>query len=371
MQAAAKTSSPAALKKAQETIDAGDETVKVALVLPTKSKLRPDVPIAFNQPGHRYNAFDQFSMVLALVLGTAGLPHILNRYYTNPSGKAARRSTFWVLVFIGTFYIFAPYVGAAGRFLIPIADKLGTIPANVPVVDGMLVKADQVVPITAQILGGDVLMGIAAAGAFAAMFSTIGGLLIAAASAVGHDVYEKYINPDASESQRVMVGKVAVLAVSGISLLVGLAIPRFGLDKAYPALIAMMVTWAFSVGACAFVPMLMTGIWWKKTTEKGALAGMFVGLVGAITIIFLNILQQTKIIGTEGLLGFLGALTFPVLFIFPLALATNIIVSKLDGKLPNNVDQIWLRIHGTASERHEKDMGLDKQGSMFSSGASK
>jgi len=233
----------------------------------------------------------------------------------------------------------------------------------------MLVKADQVVPVTAQILGGDVLMGIAVAGAFAAMFSTIGGLLIAAASAVGHDVYEKYINPNASESQRVMVGKIAVLCVAGISLLVGLAIPKFGLDKAYPALIAMMVTWAFSVGACAFVPMLLTGIWWKKTTEKGALAGMFVGLSGAITVIVLNILQQTKVIGTEGLIGFLGALTFPVLFIFPLALLTIIVVSKLDGKLPDNVDQIWLRIHGTASERHEKQLGLDKVGSMFGSGS--
>ena len=69
----------------------------------------------FNQPGHRYNGFDQFSMVLALVLGTAGLPHILNRYYTNPSGSAARRSTFWVLVFIGVFYIVSPMVGSCGQ----------------------------------------------------------------------------------------------------------------------------------------------------------------------------------------------------------------------------------------------------------------
>ncbi len=367
MEAAAKTTSPESLAKAQATIDAGDETVKVALVLPTVNKLHTERPMVFNEPGHRYNAFDQFSMVLALVLGTAGLPHILNRYYTNPSGSAARRSTFWVLIFIGTFYIMAPYVGAAGRWLIPKAVELGTFPANIPIVDGLLVKSDQVVPATAQILGGDVLMGIAAAGAFAAMFSTIGGLLIAAASAVGHDVYEKYINPQASEAQRVMVGKIAVLAVAGVSLLIGLAIPRFGLDKAYPALIAMMVTWAFSVGASAFVPMLLTGIWWKKTTERGALIGMFVGLFGAIIIIFMNILQQTKVIGTEGFVGFLGSLTYPVLFTFPLGLLTILIVSKLDGKLPKNVDQIWLRIHGTASERHERELGLDKVGGLLSS----
>lgn len=365
LEVAKATTSAESLAAAEKTVAAGDNTAKVSLVLPTKNKLRSETAMVFNQPGHRYNAFDQFSMVLALVLGTAGLPHILNRYYTNPSGAAARRSTFWVLVFIGTFYIFAPYVGAAGRYLIPKAVAAGLFPGNVPIVDGLLLKSDQVVPATAQILGGDVLMGIAAAGAFAAMFSTIGGLLIAAASAVGHDVYEKYINPNASERQRVMVGKIAVLAVAGVSLVVGLAIPTLGLDKAYPALIAMMVTWAFSVGGSAFVPMLLTGIWWKKTTERGALAGMAVGLFGAIGIILMNILQQTKVIGTEGVVGFIGSLTYPVLFTFPAALLTIIIVSKIDGKLPKNVDEIWLRIHGTASERHEKQHGLDKVGSMF------
>jgi len=125
------------------------------------------------------------------------------------------------------------------------------------------------------------------------------------------------------------------------------------------------VTWAFSVGASAFVPMLLTGIWWKGTTEKGATAGMVVGLVGSVLIIFLNILQQLGTIGHEGILGFIGSLTYPVLFTFPLSLLTIIIVSKLDGQLPKNVDHIWMRIHGTASERHEKQHGLDKVGSMF------
>ena len=249
----------------------------------------------FNEPGHRYNWLDQFSMVLALVLGTAGLPHILNRYYTNPSGKAARRSTFWVLIFIGTFYIFAPIAGLAGRVFIQGGcrewhlhrhrSSRGRLPGEVrPSHAG-----------NRQLLGGDWLMGIVAAGAFAAMFSTIGGLLIAAASAIGHDVYEKYINKDASEAKRVAVAKGSVVTFAFIALGLGLAIPASGLDKAYPALIAMMVTWAFAVGGSAFVPMLLTGIWWKKTTEMGAISGMFVGLAGSITFIFLNILQALKI----------------------------------------------------------------------------
>ncbi len=349
--------------KVEEFVESGAEG-KIPVALPSGNKLHELRDQLFAEPGHRYNAFDQFSMVLALVLGTAGLPHILNRYYTNPSGAAARRSTFWVLVFIGTFYILAPIAGLAGIGF--IKDYLaGGETIQAATVHGLLVKPDQVMPMLGEILGGQWLMGVVSAGAFAAMFSTVGGLLIAAASAIGHDVYEKYIDPNATEAKRVAVGKIAVLSFAALALFIGLAIPKYGLDQAYPALIAMMVTWAFSVGASAFVPMLLTGIWWKGTTEKGATAGMLVGLISAISIIFLNILQQLGTVGREGVLGFFGALTFPVLFTFPLGLLTIIIVSKIDGQLPKNVDQIWMRIHGTASERHEKQHGLDKVGSMF------
>ncbi len=109
------TMSEESFAKVEEAVAAGDETAKVDVLLTQKNKLHESRDMLFGEPGHRYNAFDQFSMVLALVLGTAGLPHILNRYYTNPSGSAARRSTFWVLVFIGTFYIMAPIAGLAGR----------------------------------------------------------------------------------------------------------------------------------------------------------------------------------------------------------------------------------------------------------------
>ncbi|MDI6712122.1 MAG: cation acetate symporter [Anaerosomatales bacterium] len=363
LEAAKTIMTPEEYAKVEEFVASNAEG-KIAVALPSKNKLHELRAMLFREPGHRYNKFDQFSMVLALVLGTAGLPHILNRYYTNPSGSAARRSTFWVLVFIGTFYIMAPIAGLAGLGYIKehLANGGTIAAANV---HGHLVKPDQVMPTLANILGGQALLGVVSAGAFAAMFSTIGGLLIAAASAVGHDVYEKYINPNASEAKRVLVGKISVLFFATLALLIGLAIPKFGLDQAYPALIAMMVTWAFSVGASAFVPMLLTGIWWKGTTERGATAGIVVGLGSSIAFIFLNILQTLGRIPKEGVIGFLGSLTFPVLFTFPLALLTIIVVSKLDGQLPKNVDEIWMRIHGTAHERHERDLGLDKVGGLL------
>jgi cation/acetate symporter len=361
--------SPESFAEVEATIDEGDPDATVALVLPAKNKLHETREMLFNEPGARYNAFDQFSMVLALVLGTAGLPHILNRYYTNPSGAAARRSTFWVLVFIGTFYILAPIAGLAGLNFIKDAAATGSYTGNAALVDGLLLRSDAVMPTIGELLGGEWLLGIVSAGAFAAMFSTIGGLLIASASAVGHDVYEKYINPDASEATRVTVAKVTVVVVALIAVAIGYLIPATGLNEAYPALIAMMVTWAFSVGASAFVPMLLFGIWWKKTTEQGAIAGMLAGLLSAILIIFLNMFQQLGVIGTEGVIGFLGSLTFPVLFTFPLGLITIYVVSLLtQSKLPANVDEIWMRIHGTAHERYERDHGLDKVGGIFSGG---
>lgn len=359
---------PEGFAKAEAEIEAavaaGDTTVKVAVLQPAPNKLH-EVKLLFNEPGHRYNALDQFSMVLALVLGTAGLPHILNRYYTNPSGRAARRSTFWVLVFIGTFYIMAPMAGLFGRLEVFKQFFAGTAPSNATYVDGYLTTPSQLMPALGQMLGGQGLMGIVAAGAFAAMFSTVGGLLIASASAIGHDVYEKYVNPNASQRRRVYVGKIAVIVFASLGWLLGWGIPASGLPNAYPALIAMMVTWAFAVGASCFVPMLLTGIWWKGTTERGAITGMLIGLISAVGIIFLNILRQTGVIGSEGALGFITSLTFPVVFTFPAALLAIIIVSKADGKLPDNVDAIWLRIHGTASERHEKQHGLDKVGRLL------
>ena len=363
LQAAEATMKPESFAKVQAAVDAGDATVKVSILVPAANKLH-ETKLTFNQPGQRYNAFDQFSMVLALVLGTAGLPHILNRYYTNPSGKAARRSTFWVLILIGTFYIMAPIAGLFGRSEIFKSFWEGTAPANAAYVDGFLVKSDTLMPTLSQILGGQGLLGIVAAGAFAAMFSTIGGLLIASASAVGHDVYEKYINPNATQRRRVWVGKISVICFSLLAWFLGWLIAYAGLANVYPALIAMMVTWAFAIGASTFVPMLLTGIWWKGTTERGAITGMLIGLIGSIGIIFLNILQQTGAIGKTGVLGFFGALTFPVLFTFPIALLAIIVISKVDGKLPDNVDAIWMRIHGTASERHEKQLGLDKTGGL-------
>jgi len=357
LEAAKEAMSPGAYAAAEKTVKEGKPEDKVVLVLKQKNKLHPERPMKFNEPGHRYPWFDQFSMVLALVLGTAGLPHIMNRYYTNPSGKMARLTTVWVLMFVGIFYIMAAIAGVVGRTILTEAFLAGKLDPTGVAVDGLLVKTDQLMPLLGKYLFGQFGLGYVVAGAFAAMWSTIGGLLMASAASWGHDLYEKYIAPDAPEWKRVFVGKSAVVMMAFISLLIGLAIPYFGLDKAYPSLIAMMVTWAFSVSASAFVPTLILGMWWRRTTFKGAIAGMSLGGFGAVFFIFMNILKETKFVDPNSFAGFLGSLTFPVAITVPLGVLAIVVVSLLDKSVPENLQEIWMRIHGTAKERKERALG--------------
>lgn len=352
------TMSPEAFTKVEEAVQNGDPKASVQVVMPQTNKLHPERIMTMQEPGHRYDWLNQFSMVLALVLGTMGLPHIMNRYYTNPSGKVARLTTLWVLAFVAFFYVMSSVVGLGGRTFIPALSGSDAGVAALTV-DGLLLKSDQILPVLGKLLFGEFGLGYVAAGAFAAMFSTVGGLLIASAASWGHDIYENYINPNAPEWKKVLVGKVAVVLMSLFSLFVGLGIPAIGLDKAYPSLIAMMVTWAFAVSGGAFVPMLLTSIWWKKTTRNGAITGMIVGGGGSIFFIMMNILKETGVLTPGSFAATLGSLTFPSIFVIPLSFIAIYLVSVLDkNPMPVYVNNIWARIHGSdeLSERIRKQM---------------
>jgi len=339
--------SPEAFAAVEATVAAGDPAATVNVVLPQANKLHPERTMTFQEPGHRYDWLNQFSMVLALVLGTMGLPHIMNRYYTNPSGKVARLTTLWVLAFIGIFYIMSSVVGMGGRKY--VAELSAADPSIAKLtVDGLLLKSDQIMPVLGKLLFGEFGLGYVAAGAFAAMFSTVGGLLIASAASWGHDIYENYVNPNASEFQKVFVGKIAVVLMGLFSLLVGIGIPAIGLDKAYPSLIAMMVTWAFAVSGGAFVPMLLCSIWWKKTTRNGAIAGMLVGGGSTIFFILMNILKETGFFAAGSFGATLGGLAFPSIFTIPLSFLAIYLFSVNDkNPQPDYVNNIWVRIHGS------------------------
>ena len=330
-----------------------DPQAEVVVLMPQRSKLRPG-PAVYNQPGHLYTPTDHASLLLTLVLGTAGLPHVAMRFYTNPTGPLARRSTVYVVLLTSVFYWLATTAGIAGRALTPqVADRVGaTLP--VQVVEGLLGHPDQVVPFLAQTLGGSLLLGYVAAGAFAAMFSTIGGLLLASAASWGHDVFEQFLRPDAPERVRVLVAKLALVLMGAVAMAIGLAFPRVAFLRAFPAVIALMVSWAFAVSASGLVPVLLLSLWWKGVTLRGALAGMLVGGGSCLVLLAANFLRVVEAYPTW-LAGLPAGPALPTLVSAPLAFLAVVGVSWLDRRnIPPHVDEVWLRLHGTARERQER-----------------
>ncbi len=240
------------------------------------------------------------ALTFCLMVGTAGLPHILTRYYTTPSVRQARTSVAWSLFFIFMLYFTAPAYAAFARFTI-YAKLVGTKMAELPrwvtlwqpaglfsVVDkngdGVIQWADFVVRSTdfvvlsmPEIAGLPfVITGLVMAGGLAAALSTADGLLLTIANAISHDLYYNVINPRTSLAVRLTITKVLLVLTAIISAWVA----TFRV-----AIIVELVAWAFSLAAASFFPALVMGIWWKRANKAGACWGMAVGL--AITTYYM------------------------------------------------------------------------------------
>jgi len=232
------------------------------------------------------------TLVLCLMIGTAALPHVLIRYYTTPTVKAARDSVFWSLLLILLLYITAPAYAVFAKFEVlnhlvetPIAKLPGWVAAwaKVGLVtiedingDGILQLAelalnpDVIVLATPEIAGMPyVISGLVAAGGLAAALSTADGLLLTITSSLSHDVYFRIFRPDSSTQLRLVISKSLLLVVAVLAATV--AAQR-------PGSILSMVSWAFSIAGSAFFPALVLGIFWKRANRAGAVAGMVAGL---------------------------------------------------------------------------------------------
>lgn len=255
-----------------------------------------------------HNLFNQISFVLALFLGVAGLPHILIRLYTVPSATEAKKSlvlTLWGLAF---FYIAACLVGLAAMIILypTLLEYLAT--GNTGVATNM------VIPILSEILGGEFLMGLAAAGAMSAMLSTASGLMISATTCLAHDVYASILKPGASQREQLKFAKVGSVTLSFLAILLAIALRNQG--------ISYLVAIAFGIGASTFAPALILSIWWKKLTQQGVVAGMGVGLL--ISLIF----TVAIFIDTPTLLG-IPVLVNPAIYSVTGAFLTTVGVSLL------------------------------------------
>ncbi|MBK8767232.1 MAG: VC_2705 family sodium/solute symporter [Burkholderiaceae bacterium] len=234
------------------------------------------------------------ALVFCLMVGTAALPHILMRYYTTPSVKAARDSVTWSLLFIFLLYITAPALAVLVKFVI-YNDLVGSSFASLPAwvqswskVDPLLLSvvdmnrdglvqlaeisigADIVVLATPEIVGLPyVISGLVAAGGLAAALSTADGLLLTIANALSHDLYYKMIDPSAPTARRVLLSKALLLMVAVLAALVA---------AQKPADILFLVAASFSIAAAGFFPALVLGIFWKRTTGVAASLGMVAGV---------------------------------------------------------------------------------------------
>ncbi len=253
-------------------------------------------PKPYISPFARMDMKNMLVLTLCLMVGTAGLPHILMRFYTTPSVKQARSSVGWALFFIFLLYFSAPAYAAFARWEIlsnVVGQQISALPgwvaswSKVGLIsvkdmngDGILqfaeivIKPDMIVLATPEIAGLPyVVAGLVAAGGLAAALSTADGLLLVIANALSHDLYFKQINPKASATLRLTISRVLLVFVA----LLGAWVAKFKL-----AIIVELVAWAFSLAAASFFPALVMGIWYKKATRPAAVAGILIGLFTTI-----------------------------------------------------------------------------------------
>jgi Na+(H+)/acetate symporter ActP len=217
------------------------------------------VPVADTKP---FALLYTYSLIIALVCGTAGLPHILVRFYTNPDGVAAKRTTMWVMILIGVFYVFPPIFGVLGRNLMP---ELYNGATGVKGTDGSVLH----MPLKLGGTLGSVLSGITCAGAFAAFMSTFSGLLVSITSALAHDIYGRILRPQSTPEDRMRMFKIFAFVCGAAAILLGLLVEKFEINK--------LVGWAFAIAATSYFPLLFLATWWRGITMKGAATGMLVG----------------------------------------------------------------------------------------------
>jgi cation/acetate symporter len=271
-------------------------------IVPRLNELQTDLGLTeYTQPFQSKAPLDLIMVTIALMIGTAGLPHVIVRFYTVPNVRAARYSGFWALLFIGLLYTTAPAIAVFAKYNL-ISEMHNKTPAEISQLgwatswqdtgllnwedkdgDGVIqmtasaetseitIDRDIIVLSTPEVAQlSPVVIALVAAGGLAAALSTASGLLLVISSSVSHDIYYRLINPDASEKQRLFFGRAVIFLAVILAGLLGIYPPGF---------VAQVVAFAFGLGAASFFPVILLGIFDKRTNSTGAIAGMSAGLI--------------------------------------------------------------------------------------------
>jgi len=278
-------------------------TVYYPVVVSGDRIMRPG--LKFKVEGTGLERLDFLSLMLALFLGTAALPHILIRYYTVPSPASARKSTIVAIAAIGFFYILTLFMG------------LGAM-AN-----GILNPADSnmAAPLLARSFS-EILFAIISAIAFATVLGTVSGLIVAASGAVAHDLFDRYLKLKMDDRQKVTAGKISAFVIGGIAILLGILFKGMN--------VSFLVGLAFAVAASANLPAIVMLLFWKKTTAKGIAASIVVGIVSSLALIALS----PELYTLYGLNPLDAPIPFnnPGIISIPLSFLTTVVVSLLTAR---------------------------------------
>lgn len=227
------------------------------------------------EPGLKYGTstttkIDFISLGLSLVLGTAGLPHVLMRFYTVPTATEARRSVTWAICIIGAFYLITLVLGYGAAALVG-PDRILDAPGG----------ANAAAPLLALAVGGTVFMAIISAVAFATVLAVVSGLAITASASIAHDIYDAVLRDgQASEEEQVRVSHITVVILGIASIILGIL--------AMTQNVAFLVSLAFAIAASANLPTILYSLYWRRFNTTGAVASIYGGLISCLLLIFLS-----------------------------------------------------------------------------------
>jgi cation/acetate symporter len=286
-----------------------DEGKKVSLFIQNATAgedfMLPGLKYKIGKGASTWSRLDFISLMLALFLGTAALPHILIRYYTVKSQRDARKSTILAIAAIGIFYILTLYMG------------LGAAVNGVQDVE----SSNMAAPLLAKAFGV-VLFSIISAVAFATILGTVAGLIIASSGAIAHDLMDNYFKLDLSDGKKVRAGKIAAFGVGLLAIALGIMFKGMN--------VSFLVGWAFSIAASANLPAILFLLFWKKTTANGIAASIVIGIVSSLAIILTSPTMWDRY-GLDPATA-MHKLDNPAIISFPLAVLTVYLVSLMSKK---------------------------------------
>ncbi|MDD4328458.1 MAG: cation acetate symporter [Aliarcobacter sp.] len=254
------------------------------------------------------------SLGMALMLGTAGLPHVLMRFFTVGNAKEARKSVVYATGFVAYFWVIITIVGFGAIAFLNSADGAQYF------VDGKLFGGSNMASVhLSHMLGGNAFLGFISAVAFATILAVVSGLTLAGASAISHDIYANVINPNASDEKVVKISKITVIIIGIIGVVLGIAFESQN--------IAYMVGLAFGIAASANFPILFLSIYWSGLTTRGAFIGGFMGLLSAVALVILGPNVWVEILKNEKAIF---PYAHPALFSVTIAFVSIWFFSKLD-----------------------------------------